>query len=82
MGTVKTTVEIADSLFEEAKSIARARGLRLRALIEEGLLQVIESRRESSSFRLRDGSYQGKGLLQPDFSWTEMRQAIYQGRGE
>jgi hypothetical protein len=81
MGSVKTTVEIADSLFEEARSVARARGLSLRVLIEEGLLHVIESRRKSSRFRLRDGSFQGKGL-QRDFSWTEMRQAIYQGRGE
>lgn len=81
MGIVKTTVEIADWLFEEARSVARARGLSLRALIEEGLRHAVESRRESSRFRLRDGCFQGNGL-QRDLSWTEMRQAIYEGRGE
>lgn len=78
---MKTTVEIADSLLEEAKSVAHARGLSLRALIEEGLHVVIESRRQTSRFQLRDGSFQGKGL-QRDLSWTETRQAIYEGHGE
>jgi hypothetical protein len=79
---VKTTVEIADSLFEEAKSVAKERGITLRELIEGGLRQSLRQRQAlSTPFRLKDGSFKGKGL-QKDFTWPEMRHAIYEGRGE
>ena len=82
MGAMKTTVEIADSLFDEAKSLADAAGVSLRQLIEEGLRNVVESRRrQKPCFTLRDGSFRGKGL-RTDLSWPEIRRAIYQGRGE
>jgi hypothetical protein len=81
MGEMKTTVEIADSLFAEAKSLAEAAGVPLRQLIEEGLRNVVECRQTKRQFTLRDGSFRGKGL-RTDLSWPEVRRAIYEGRGE
>jgi hypothetical protein len=81
MGSMKTTVEIADSLLAEAKSFADTAGVSLRQVIEEGLRKVIESRPPAAQFTLRDGSFRGKGL-RADLSWPEIRRTIYQGRGE
>ena len=78
---MKTTVEIADSLLAEAKSVADSAGVPLRNLIEEGLRTVIERRQTTSRFHLRDGSFAGAGQRQK-LSWPEVRQAIYQDRGE
>ncbi len=64
-GTVthmKTTVEIADSLLEAAKAEALARGVTLRALIEEGLERVIDPvTNKGPTFTLPDASVGGCG---------------------
>jgi hypothetical protein len=76
---VKTTVEITDSLLEQAKQVAASRSTTLRRIIEEGLRNVIETK-EEQPFRLRDGSFGGKGRLRK-MTWAEIRNEIYQGRG-
>ena len=79
---MKTTLEIPDSLFQEAKAYAEARGVPFRQVVEEGIRSVVERGRTSKTrFRLRDGSFGGK-VRQDRLSWTDVRQAIYQGRGE
>jgi hypothetical protein len=82
---MKTTVEIADSLFAEARRIARREGRPLRALIEEGLRLVVGARRaRRGRFRLRKATFRGQGL-HPDLRsgrWEEVRQRIYEDRGE
>ena len=79
---MKTTVDISDSLFNEARSVARDRGLTMRQLIEDGLRQSIRQQSSRSApFRLKDGSFKGKGLRE-DLSWGQVRQVIYEGRGE
>jgi len=79
---MKTTVEIPDSLFREAKACAESRGVPMREIIEEGLRAVIQrDRARSKPFHLRDGSFGGKGLPE-DLSWSEIRRTIYSGRGE
>ena len=81
---MKTTVEIPDSLLEEAKKLASAERTTVRALFEEGLRRVIRERNRSTTFQLRKVTCKGKGL-QPDFadaSWEKIRQSIYKGRGE
>ena len=79
---MKTTVDIPDSLFQEARACAEARGVPFRQIVEEGLREVIRHSRESRKrFRLRDGSFGGQGRNQ-DLSWPELRRAIYEGRGE
>jgi hypothetical protein len=77
---VKTTVEIADSLFKEAKACADARHVPLRQLIEEGLRTVIQREPAKKPFKLRDGSVGGQGL-QDNLSWDDIMELAYEGRG-
>ena len=81
---MKTTVEISDDTLEAARQMARKEGTSLRALIEQGLRQVLASKRsKSASFKLKKASYRGKGLSQ-EFSaseWSEIREAAYKGHG-
>jgi Arc/MetJ family transcription regulator len=80
---MKTTIEIADSLFAEARRIADADGTTLRALVEEGLRAAVARRAGRAAFTLRDESVPGEGLrpdLQPG-DWPALRAAIYEGQG-
>jgi Bacterial antitoxin of type II TA system, VapB len=76
---MKTTLEITDSLLEQAKQLAAARATTLRQIVEEGLRNLIETRQEKP-FHLRDGSFGGQGMVRK-MSWDEIRSEIYQGRG-
>ena len=84
MGThMKTTVEIADALLKEAKSLARRERTTVRALLEEGLRQVLKGRQRRRGYRLRKATFKGKGL-QPGLqgaSWERIRELAYEGRG-
>lgn len=80
---MKTTIDIADPLLEAAKKTAAREGTTLRALVELGLRQVIDSRKRNTAFRLRKASFRGKGL-QPaakELSWEQMRELAYGDRG-
>ncbi len=81
---MKTTVEIADPLLNEAKKLATKEGATVRGLIEEGLRRVIEDRKKRGArFRLRKASFRGEGL-QPqaqEGSWERLRDLAYEGRG-
>lgn len=81
---MKTTVEISDSLFAEARRVAQRENRSLRALIEEGLRLVLGERRgRRDRFRLRNASFRGEGL-QPELApgeWEEVRRRAYEGRG-
>jgi hypothetical protein len=81
---MKTTVEISDSLFAEARRVAQRESRSLRALIEEGLRLVLGQRRaQRERFRLRKASFRGKGLQAELASgeWDEVRRQAYEGRG-
>ena len=80
---MKTTVDITDALLDEARRAADKQGTTVRALIEEGLRHVLKARRSTGPFRLRDGSFKGKGL-QPGIregDWEQIRSLIYEGHG-
>jgi hypothetical protein len=80
---MKTTIEIADPLLNDARKMAARDGTTLRALVEQGLRQVIAEKKTRRPFKLRDGSFKGKGLT-PEFAdadWEKIRDAIYEGRG-
>ncbi len=81
MGThMKTTIDIADPLFEAAKLAAQQRGTTLRALVESGLRQVLDaSKANQRAFKLRKASFKGRGL-HPDAqgaTWEQLRSQAY-----
>ncbi len=80
---MKTTIDIADSLFLRSKKLARERGLTLRTLVEEGLHASLERHERQAPFRFRPVTVKGKGLAveAQDGGWATIGQAIYRGRG-
>jgi len=77
---MKTTIEITDSLLDQARELAARENTTLRALVETGLRQIINERKCQPQFRLRDASFCGNGL-QPEFrdtGWEQLRQAAYE----
>jgi CRISPR/Cas system-associated protein Csm6 len=80
---MKTTIEISNSLLEEAKKLAAKEGTTVRAFVEQGLRKVVAERKSRGVFRLRKAAFKGKGI-QPgieDATWERIRETIYQGRG-
>lgn len=80
---MKTTIELPEALFTKAKKHARKHRTTLKALIEQGLRQVLAQKTDTPTFTLPDASVDGKGL-NPQFQegdWDQVRDAIYTGRG-
>ncbi|MGH8209997.1 MAG: DUF2191 domain-containing protein [Steroidobacteraceae bacterium] len=80
---MKTTIDISDLLLEQAKKVAADERTTVRALIEQGLRQVLTSRTQPAAFRLREAAFHGEGL-QPEaegLPWEHIRDMIYSGRG-
>jgi hypothetical protein len=80
---MKTTVDIPDSLLEDAKQVAARERTTIKALIVEGLRRMLQDRKRPAPFRLRKATFKGQGL-QPgvsDGSWERIREMTYEGRG-
>jgi hypothetical protein len=80
---MKTTIQIPDSLFKEARRVAREERTTMKALIETGLRKVISEHKQHERFKLRKATFKGKGL-QPhlaDATWEKLRDMSYEGRG-
>ena len=79
MGTMKTTVDIQDELLARAKRHARRTGRPLRAVVEEGLRQVLSSAAPQPRYRLPDESVGESGRRDPleAYSWQDLRGVIY-----
>ena len=83
VSNMKTTIDIADSLLNEARRVAAEDGTTIRSLVEEGLRLAIARRADKGAFRLRKASFRGDGL-RPEVSledWDEIRSLIYGGHG-
>ena len=82
---MKTTVNIPDGLFSQAKVYCSRNGITLTNLLQGALQNAITERDPSKgSFKLADGSFKGEPGLQPgvDLSeWTDIRARAYEGRG-
>ncbi len=79
---MKTTVEISEGLFREARNYAHVHDLTFRQVVESGLRKVISGESASGeAFRLEKRSFRGDGMLK-DYSWPEIRSIVYEGRGE
>ena len=80
---MKTTIDISDSLLQEAKKLSAQRKITLRSLVEQGLREIISRQKSDQKFKLRKASFKGNGL-QDEFrgeSWQKIRTAAYEGRG-
>lgn len=81
---MKTTIDIADALLSQARETAAREGTTVRALVEEGLREVLARHRSRRPrFRLRDASFGGDGL-QPGVDLADgsaVAALIYGGRG-
>jgi hypothetical protein len=80
---MKTTIDIANNLLEEARQLAGREGKTIKALVEEGLRKVLAERQRVGGFHLRQASFKGEGL-QPDAagaSWERLRELAYGERG-
>ena len=78
---MKTTIEVADGLLEEARARARREDKSLREVIEAALRDYLTKQGQPRKFRLVDRSVPGKGSVVGD-DWKSVRAAIYDGRGE
>ncbi len=80
---MKTTVQIPDSLFEEARKLAHEQGITLKVLVEEGLRRIVSERKKRSAFKLRKATFKGRGLQAElvGASWQQIRDLAYEGRG-
>lgn len=80
---MKTTIDITDSILNDARRLAAREGLTVKTLVELGLRRVIAEKKRTGTFRLRKATFKGKGL-QPgvkDADWDRLRDRAYQGRG-
>lgn len=80
---MKTTVEIPDTLLEEARKLAARQDTTLRVLIIDGLRRILAERKRTGAFRLRKATFRGTGL-QPDVAgagWERIREMAYEERG-
>ncbi len=76
---MKTTVDIANPLLEEAKRLSDKEKTTLRALIEEGLWEVITKRKSGGEVSASKGQLQRQRLkkkIQGE-SWDKIRSAAY-----
>ena len=82
---MKTTIDISDALFNEAKAIASQRGDSFRSVVEAALRQYLESAGAPSRkpFHLRRHPFNGRGLRPEiaDAGWERIREIAYGGRG-
>ena len=80
---MKTTIDIADPVLREARTLAAKEGTTLRALVEQGLRHVIAEQKHRKPYRFRRVTTGGEGLS-PEFEeggWERIRDLIYEGRG-
>jgi hypothetical protein len=80
---MKTTIEIADDLFERAQRLARREKTSFRSLTEEGLRLVLRQKQEKPKHLPPLVTVRGNGPASEfkDASWDRVRDATYRGRG-
>ncbi len=80
---MKTTIQIPDSLLQEARRLARRESTTLKALVEQGLRRTLAERKERGGFHRRKATFKGRGLqhLVAGAGWEQIRELSYEGRG-
>jgi len=80
---MKTTIEIADDLFERTRRLARSEKRTFRSLTEQGLRLVLEEKQARPKKLPPLVTVRGRGLSDEfkHASWDKIRDEIYRGRG-
>ena len=81
---MKTTIEIADDLFERAQRLARKEKTTFRSLTEQGLRLVLkEKQAKPARWKWKLVTVKGQGLTDEfkNASWDKIRDEIYKGHG-
>ena len=76
---MKTTLDIHDELLTRAKRQSKRTGRPLRAIVEDGLREVLSNGSGSERYRMPDLSVGNPGSRDPleAYSWQDMRELIY-----
>jgi hypothetical protein len=82
---MKTTIEIADDLFERVQRVARKEKTTFRSLTEQGLRIVLKEKQgQPSKWKWKPVTFHGGGGLTDEFKnalWEKIRDEIYRGHG-
>jgi hypothetical protein len=80
--SMKTTIEIADDLFERAQRLARTEKTTFRSLAEQGLRLVLKQKEAKTKSRKWKPVTRGGGLNPEfrDWHWEKIRDLIYEQR--
>jgi hypothetical protein len=81
---MKTTIEIADDLFERAQRLAQKEKTTFRALTEAGLRIVLKEKQAGATRWKWKPITRGGGGLTDEFKnagWDQIRDEIYRGHG-
>ncbi len=80
---MKTTIEIADDLFERTHRVARKENTTFRALTEQGLRLVLKERKNKPKKLPPLLTVRGRGLTDRfrNAPWERFRDETYRGRG-
>jgi hypothetical protein len=82
---MKATVVIPDSLLADIQKIAAKNKTTFRALVQEGLLHVVEQdQKKKKPYKVKDCSFPPKHIVKElvePMNWEELRALIYEGRG-
>ncbi len=76
---MKTTIEIADPLFQQAKARCVEEGMTMKQLMERGLRLALDRPEQNRVFRVEPFGFGGEGPLIHD--WSVIRELAYEGRG-
>ena len=80
---MKTTIEIADDLFERAQRLARMEKTTFRSLTEQGLRIVLKEKQAKPKTLPPLVTFRGEGLTDEfkNAPWEKIRDEIYKGHG-
>jgi len=85
MGThiMKTTIEIADDLFEQVRQLARKEHTTFRSLTEQGLRALLRQKQTQPKKLPPLVTFRGEGRTDEfkHASWDKIRDEIYKGHG-
>jgi len=81
---MKTTIEIADDLFERAQRVVRKEKTTFRSLTEQGLRLVLKDKQgKAKKWKWKPVTFRGTGMTDEfkNAGWEKIRDEIYRGRG-